>query len=487
MRPAHPTPSSPATSARRLIATAVTSALALTLLGTVDPADASAPATAAPATAAAAPAAANPAAVAARAARPNPVTPGHFSGYGFDQCLAPTQKAMDTWLTRSPYLAVGIYISGDSRACRRQPNLTPAWIRAQLAKGWRLLPITLGPQASCQPRFPRYDDDFKISPDPGADGAYQRARQMGRNSARETVADARALGIVAGSTLWYDLEGFDNSRTHCRESALAFLSAWTYQLHRLDYVSGVYSSAGSGILELDRARRQGRGDINLPDRIWLARWDGKANTSTDYIGERGWRPGNRVKQYLGGHDETWGGVRINIDSNRLDLGRGAAAYPEKHCGGVRTDYWTYQPLAPATRRYRPAPSRVKVLQCLLKEKGFYDDGIHGRYGPATIAAARAWQRAHRLPVSNRWSTPSWMSLFTDGTRPVLKFGVAGRDVRRLQRALNAASTDGGIGVTGLFDAATRARLRKYQDKIGMRANGILTAAVWNQLRVGRRW
>ena len=25
----------------------------------------------------------------------NPVTPGNFTGYGFDQCLAPTQKAMD--------------------------------------------------------------------------------------------------------------------------------------------------------------------------------------------------------------------------------------------------------------------------------------------------------------------------------------------------------------------------------------------------------
>ncbi len=476
MRPAHPTPPSTPRSVRRLLATTVTTALALTLLGTVDSTAAPSPTTAAPAASAGAP-----------AARPNPVTPGHFSGYGFDQCLAPTQQAMDTWLTRSPFMAVGIYISGDSRACRRQPNLTPTWIRTQLAKGWRLLPITLGPQASCQPRFPRYNDDFKISPDPGTDGNYQRARQMGRNSAKETVEDARALGIVAGSTLWYDLEGFDNTRRHCRESALAFLSAWTYQLHQLRYVSGVYSSAGSGILELDRARQQRRPDINLPDRIWLARWDGQANTSTTYIPESGWRPGHRVKQYRGGHDETWGGVRINIDSNRLDLGRGAAAYPEKHCGGVRIDYWTYKPISPASGDYRPAPSRVKVLQCLLKENGLYDGRIHGRYGPATISAARAWQKARRLPVSNRWSTPSWMSLLSYGTRPVLKFGVAGPDVRRLQRTLNAASTDGGIGVSGLFDAATQKRLRRYQGKIGVRDNGILTAAVWDQLRVGRRW
>ena len=73
----------------------------------------------------------------------NVVTPGDFTGYGFDQCLGPTQSAMNRWLTHSPFLSVGIYISGDSRACRSQPNLTPRWISTQLRKGWRLLPITL--------------------------------------------------------------------------------------------------------------------------------------------------------------------------------------------------------------------------------------------------------------------------------------------------------------------------------------------------------
>ena len=55
-------------------------------------------------------------------------TPGDFTGYGFDQCLAPTQAAMDTWWKKSPFSAVGIYISGDSRACRSQPNrsISPA-------------------------------------------------------------------------------------------------------------------------------------------------------------------------------------------------------------------------------------------------------------------------------------------------------------------------------------------------------------------------
>ena len=48
---------------------------------------------------------------------PNPVTPGDFTGYGFDQCLTPEQYKMNAWLESSPFLAVGIYISG------QQPGL----------------------------------------------------------------------------------------------------------------------------------------------------------------------------------------------------------------------------------------------------------------------------------------------------------------------------------------------------------------------------
>src|SRR4051812_13562080 len=132
----------------------------------------------------------------------NPPTPGDFTGYGFDQCLAPTQATMDRWLTSSPFLAVGIYISGDSRGCRNQPNLTPAWVSAQLSKGWRLLPITLGPQASCQPRYPRYQDDFTISPAPGTNGGYGTARRMAWNEATRSVSVAAGPRIVKGSTPW---------------------------------------------------------------------------------------------------------------------------------------------------------------------------------------------------------------------------------------------------------------------------------------------
>lgn len=417
----------------------------------------------------------------AAAADGNPVTPGDFTGYGFDQCLTPTQRSMDRWLNYSPFLAVGIYISGDSRACRVQPNLTPDWVTKQLRRGWRLLPITLGPQAFCNPRFPRYRDDKVIDGAPGAKGLYGNARKQGRAEATKAVGAAQALGIVEGSTLWYDLEGFDSSQTRCRESALAFLSGWTARLHGLDYVSGVYSSASSGIKMLDDARVNRPDAFNLPDRIWIARWDNVANTSTSYIRPDGWLPGNRMKQYMGGHDEVWGGVRINIDRNYLDLGEGSVAPPEEHCGGVRIDWPRYQILSSGTTR----TEKVRLLQCLLQEKELYDGNLNGAYNPRLITALRAWQLAHDRPVSDTWSRGDWMTLLADGWTQVTKIGSAGLHVRRMQRALNAAAHTR-ITITGVVDSDTVASIRAWQAAVDLEVTGVMSKAQWAELQSGLR-
>ena len=421
-------------------------------------------------------------ATAAPAPAANPPTPRNFTGHGFDQCLAPTQSAMNAWLKHSPFLAVGIYIAGDSRGCRSQPNLTPKWVGTQLRKGWRLLPITLGPQASCHPSFPRYSDDRVINPRPGSNGSYSRARKQARHWAGETVDRARRLGIVKGSTLWYDLEGFDVTNTRCRESSLAFLSAWTTRLHALDYVSGVYSSAGSGIKMLDDARVNRPRAFALPDRIWIARWDRVANTRTDYIRDDGWLPGGRMKQYRGGHPETWGGVTINIDSNWLDLGKGSYAPPVGHCGGTRVNFRDYLSVAPGSNE----EGQVRALQCLLKEAGAYDGRLNGRYNDRTRRAAARWQTDHGFAASTTWSRRHWMGLTAAGPRPVLKLGSAGEPVRRVQRALNAATAGGAVRVTGVFTGATGSALRKWQDRVGQRQTGIVVGATWKGLRRGRR-
>lgn len=415
----------------------------------------------------------------------NVVTPGDFSGFGFDQCHAPAQWEMNRWLQHSPFLAVGIYVSGDSRACRDQPNLTPTWIANQLRNGWRLLPITLGPQASCQPRFPRYADDFKINPKPGKVGGYSLAKKQGMDEAVKAVAAAKTLGIVAKSTLWYDLEGYDNANTDCRESALTFLSGWTQKLHELDYVSGVYSSAGSGIAALDAARVNRPDRFTLPDMIWVARWDGIANTSTSYLREDGWRPGGRIKQYEGGHDETWGGVRINIDRNYLQVGRGSVADPEEHCGGVNVSFWKYAALRAPSGTYKPPVPLVKALQCLLKEQGLYQGKLGGHYNPSLVKAINAWQTSRGLVVTSSWYVRHWMTLIAAGKRQVVKVGSAGPVVRRVQRTLNASGVVKPVAVNGVFDAATTTAVRTWQTKVGIEVSGVVAAESWAILGAGR--
>jgi hypothetical protein len=426
------------------------------------------------------------AATASAARKANVVTPGDFTGYGFDQCHAPEQAKMNRWLQYSPFLAVGIYISGDSRACREQPNLTPAWISTQLAKGWRLLPITLGPQASCQPRFPRYDDDVKINPKPGASGRYSVARKQGNNEAIDAVDVATGLGIAPGSTLWYDLEGFELANTRCRESALAFLSGWTWQLHQLGWVSGVYSSAGSGIKMLDDARVNRPDAVVLPDQIWVARWDGKANTTTSYLRPDGWHPHARVKQYQGGHDETWGGITINIDRNFVDLGRGSVAVPETHCGGIKIGYGLYPTLKPATTTVTPPPAKVKALQCLLQEQGLYAGKVNGLYTTRTVKAANAWQATAGFEASTTWSKRNWMSLLSAGDRPVAKYGSTGPAVRRVQRTLNAVTDrDVPVKATGIFDARTTDALKAWQKFVGLDVTGVANQQTWNAFAHGK--
>lgn len=420
----------------------------------------------------------------------NPATPGSYTGLGFDQCNTPSQAAMDAWL-KSPYRAVGIYISGYSRGCLSQPNLTPTWVATQIAKGWHLLPITFGPQASCQPRFPRYGNDLRIDPNPAND--YAAARTMGSNEATKTAGVAANLGLSAGSTMYYDLEGFDSTNAACRQSALRFLSAWTDQIHKLGFVSGVYSSAGSGITMLDGARTARTPNISLPDQIWIARYDGKANTSaTDYLSDAGWQ-GARIKQYQGGHNETYGGVTINVDDDYLALGTPPVYGPpapkvapaETHCGGVNVNLPSYVALKAPTGTYVPDPAQVIALKCLLRERTTgYHGNVKGAWGTALTASVRRFRLAHGMRATGPWSVRTWVELFATGKHPTVRLGSANSAVRDLQRALNAAVHAGGP-VNGVFDAATQAALKTYQAKVGLPATGVAASMTWAALAAGR--
>ena len=417
------------------------------------------------------------------AAAPNPVTPGNFTGYGFDQCVGPTQAKMDAWMQESPYMAVGIYISGASRGCRSQPNLTRTWVSNQLRKGWKLLPITLGPQASCSARYPKYGNDPTISANPS--GGYITAVKQGYTEAARAIIAAQRLGIVPGSTLFYDLEAFDINNYHCKHSAIRFVHGWTQWLHLKGYKSGFYSSAGSGIKMLDWLRSLDS-PFKLPDTLWIARWDNKANVSvsSSYLAQDAWMPHSRVKQYRGGHKETWGGVTINIDSNYLKLG--PFNVPRSHhCGGVDVDLPVYNMLRTPTATYKPKVAQVKALQCLLSEWRFYRGPINGSYDAATRAAAMNWQAYRGFQRSTNFTVRDWASLFTTGAIPTLKLGSTGLYVRRIQRALHVLRPSLRVPIDGIYGGQMWNAINVYRKSVGLPAGGVMNDKTWRAMQAGK--
>jgi hypothetical protein len=233
--------------------------------------------------------------------------PGTYLGRGFDTCAAPSQATMNAWRTASPYRAIGIYISGASRSCL-QPNLTATWVTNQTNNGWRLIPIELGMQAPCGTRTPKMSADATT------------ARSQGATAASRAVAAAQALGIPAGSAIYNDIEHYP-SNASCKAAVLSYLSGWTQQLHALGYLSGMYSSGSSGVVDLCGAYHDSR--YLRPDHLWFAWWNGVADTDAgSYCPDDHYADHQRLHQYAGDVTETWGGVQMRIDRNYLDVASG---------------------------------------------------------------------------------------------------------------------------------------------------------------------
>ena len=215
----------------------------------------------------------------------------NYTGQGFDACAAPSASTMSTWMSDSPYNAVGIYIGGGDRACT-QPNLTASWVTQQAAAGWHFMPLYVGLQAS------------EIS-SPTTDGTA---------AADDAVAQAQSLGFGAGTPLYYDIEAYSSGY---QSNVLGFLDAWTRELHAKGYNSGVYSSASTGISDLVNSIGTG---FTEPDVIFDANWNGVASTAdSSYVPATDWSLHQRVHQYAGNVNATYGGDTIGIDQDYLDV------------------------------------------------------------------------------------------------------------------------------------------------------------------------
>ncbi len=307
-----------------------------------------------------------------------------FTGYGFDTCSAPSTQAMTAWL-QSPFRMVGIYVGGANRACG-DGNLSASWVTTVESQGWNLAPLYVGLQAPCvgQPGLAHIQPNHAVA--------------QGRNAADDAVARAKSFGLGQGTPIYFDMEAYNDNNAGCVRTTMTFLESWTNELHTLNYVSGVYGSSGSTIRDL--AARYTNSGFTEPDDIWFANWDLRKSVLGDpYFPDWDWPNHQRIHQYKGGHNERYGGVTLNIDSNYAD---GLLAN-----SGVYS--WSVQNQAAftdATRRHtldltKLDPGDTAWLVVTAKNTG---SATWYRSGPAPVQLG-TWSPANH---KSRFATPWWL-------------------------------------------------------------------------------
>ncbi len=254
-----------------------------------------------------------------------PATPGAvYNGLGFDVCTTPSVSSLTAWGESSPYGAIGIYIGGANAACLGG-NLDAAWVSIESAAGWHLIPTYVGLQSPYVSGKP----SSGCAGCAAMSGTAAIAAAQGTAAAQDAVAQAQAVGIGIGNPIYYDMENYTRSATSSG-AVLAFLQAWTVQLHTDGYLSGVYSSGGSGIADLVDA--YGTTYVE-PDELWTASWDAAApstppsSPANSWVPNPDWAGTHQLLQYYSdpsGKAEVYGGVTIGIDRDYVQAPTAAA-------------------------------------------------------------------------------------------------------------------------------------------------------------------
>ena len=107
----------------------------------------------------------------------------------------------------------------------------------------------------------------------------------------------------------------------------------------------------------------------MPDDIWFAWANGRADTVTDErVLSDEWNDHARIHQYALDVPQTYGGYTLTIDANWLDVGKGSVGSPSRPlCRGVDVDLRRYPTLLPGSRG--PA---VAAAQCVLRKQRLHE-------------------------------------------------------------------------------------------------------------------
>ncbi len=335
-----------------------------------------------------------------------------YLGHAFDTCEIPTLSKLQTWFNASPYQVVNLYIGGISRACDNEA-LTSAYLQQMFNQGWRFIPTWVGPQAPCTDFKNKFPVDIEDAYAAGVDNA---------NQAKETLLE---LGLTnpdgSGSIVYYDLEYFSYTES-CSAAARAFIDGWTTRLHQLGLLSGLYATSRNLV------QNQVYTIQPPPDAVWIAEWYRDYYYRPDetvwdvlWLPEIYWVNRQRVYQYTGGHNETWGGVTINIDNDVLD-------------GPVAAPYGS-DLIAPVTSFSKSGTMGIspwyKTPVTITLSASDNEEGVKHTYfrintgswqlyaGPFTVSGS-GLKTVTYLSVDkvNNWETPKSLSFYVDSLAPI---------------------------------------------------------------------
>ncbi|MEU1159783.1 glycoside hydrolase domain-containing protein [Streptomyces sp. NPDC005921] len=224
-----------------------------------------------------------------------------YTGRAFDTCAAPSLAAMKAWNTGF-YGAAAVYIGGKNRGCA-QPNLTASWVKSVTTVGWKLIPLYVGAQPSCQ---------TGSSPEKMTTA---NAASLGTADATDAVTKAAALGMKAGSPIYLDMEAYDTTNTSCNNAVLTYVRAFDKQLRAKTYRAGFYGFTSSSAKAIANATDK----TDLPGNLWYALWDKKNTTTSDWpFGATQYTGHSRAHQYMVNSKETRGGYTITVDRDAWD-------------------------------------------------------------------------------------------------------------------------------------------------------------------------
>lgn len=199
--------------------------------------------------------------------------------------------------------------------------------------------------------------------------------------------------------------------------------------------------------------------------------------------------GRSLKRELGSHAAGGGVGHSPAEASAAGGAKGAdAAYDLEAAsgGGFRAPN--------VVLRQGSGGEHVKTLQRRLKEVGFDPGSADGDFGPKTAAAVKAFQRSKGLGADGVVGPQTWKALegvqgpsapspAPSTSRPTLREGAKGEDVKALQQRLKSLGFDPGAA-DGDFGGRTSSAVRSFQHAAGLGADGVVGPRTWAALDKG---